>query len=474
MKWKGINGERGLSCLLAVLSFISIFLMSIPARIWGEVGYIKGEFVRITFTRDEVLKYPSMDREGHMVVYRSEKVDTKGEKRSSVEVISPGDKKPKLLFEEGRVRAPKPMDGHFLILGTKPPVISGDGKKVVFSLSLGAPLFIDDHYLGVVNTDGTDFRVIEIVNEEIKKGDFEKWGFTDNKWRTISQYRITDDGKTIACLVKGHMGGRKVSTTSAIVLVSSDGSSQKTLIAPRLEGEGWVWDGYPRNPFLGGGWIFDLTGDGKGLIFGAQSGPERTDYDIYFMEIDGKKIKKLTDIKDRWFVRGAISSDGKVFCFFYSGKKLNGIGTYILDSGMDKPIYLRSRIIDRVSFEAISGNGKRVFYRASEGGLAFTDLVNGNEGLIKQEGLNGPNGLREEVSFPSIPSFWSPRFVSMRGDKLLLEAYLGTKDKKEIFLLRLPVYEKKEIKRCSVCGRVMEEDWKYCPFDGTSLIKGKR
>ena len=326
--WK-MNGRQWLLSALAISLFLSL---GTSGAAYGEALVKKGKIQRLTVSKDEAVNYPSMDAAGTTVIYRAERIGPKGEKIRSLHLLRGEDLKPRALFTDGTLKAPKPHADHFLLCGTKPPILSGDGRKAVFSLSLGIPLFIEDHYLGVINADGSDLRVIPLKNDAIAGIDWKQWGFADDLWRTISQYRISHDGKWIACLVKGQQGARELGPPSGIVVVQSDGAVQMTLMQPKLERTGWRWEGFPRRPFTGGGWVFDLSGDGKKILFGAQSSIEKKDYDLYTIGTDGKGLQRLTDIKDRWFVRGDLSDDGRVACFFYSGKKLDGPGTYLVGS----------------------------------------------------------------------------------------------------------------------------------------------
>lgn len=403
---------------------------------YGEVPLKSGQIQRLTYSKDDSVLYPSMDAQGKAVVYRQETVGPEGEKTASIRVVRVGDRSTRVLFSDRTLKAPAPHEDQFLRCGTKPPVISGDGTKVAFSLSLGSPLFMEDHYLAVANSDGSDLRVISLRNEELARHEWGKRGFAGDTWRNISQYQINNKGKEIACLVKGHLGAKDILMPSGIVLVNSDGSGQRTLMAPKLGKEGWVWKGYPRRPSTGGGWVFDTSGDGKKVLFGGQSSGEKTDYDLYVMDTDGKEIRKITDFEDRWFVRGDISDRGQTICFFYSGKKLEGIGTYVLGFGRDGLRRLRSQITDRVDFQEMSGHGGSIVHRVSGRGLAFID-ANGVEFLIFDERGEGFRGIKGGLDFPYFPSFWSPSFLSLKGDRILLEAIPTGKDRREFFLLRL-------------------------------------
>jgi hypothetical protein len=441
---------------------------------YGEISYQKGQIKRLTFSNTDTVMYPSIDNKGKRIVFRQETIQSPEKKISSIKLVNVDDLSTRLLFTDSKVKAPPPFEDQFLICGTKPPLISGNGKVVVFSLSLGDPLFMEDHYLGVINADGSNLKVIPLVNENIARHEWKKWGFIDETWRSISQYRISDDGKDVACLVKGHRGARDLAAPSGIVIVHLDGSKPDTVLAPALEKKGWVWKGFPRRPFTGGGWVFDMSGDGKKVFFGAQSSEKKEDYDLYLISSDGKGLRRIAQIKDRWMVRGDISTTAKTFSFFYSGKGLEGMGSYVIGFGKDPGLrLLHSKITDRIDFEEMSGDGKRIIHRVLGKGLALIE-ADSAEFMLLDDKLRDAYGLRGAVDFPYFPSFWNPRIMSLKGDRILLEAIPPGKDRREIYLLRLHRPEKEGLIYCPVGGRLMQPDWKYCPYDGTPLNRERR
>ena len=453
---------------LAVLWFGAGAGLVVP----GEGRAESIQLQRLTFSKEDVVSYPSMDEAGKLVAYRHELLDpTKGEKVASVRVLQVDGLISKVIFTDGTLKAPPPHEAYFLVCGTKPPVISGGGGKVVFSLSLGAPVSLEDHYLGVANTDGSGLKVLSLRNEELARHDWRKLGFMDDTWRSLSQYRISHDGQEIACLVKGHLGPRDWPMPSGILLLRTDGSAQRTLLAPKLGEKAWVWEGYPRMPFTGGGWVFELSGNGKKLLFGAQSSADKEDYDLYTMDADGKGIKKVTDIKDRWLVRGDLSNDGNTLSLFYSGRKLDGMGTYVSGFGKEGFRPLSSKFTDRVDFKELSGNGRRIVHRVQGHGL-FVIEAGGEEFQVFNERTGAIQGVKEGVDFPNFPSFWSPRFLSATGDRAVVEAVPSGKERKELFLMRLAAPGRDAAVHCPVCGRPMTAGWKFCPYDGTPLPLG--
>lgn len=455
---------------LAASAICAVQLQGLDAQ-----GRLEGvQLQRLTFSKDDVVSHPSMDEAGRLVAYRQEALDVqKGEKIASIRVLDVDRVSSKVIFTDRTVKAPAPHDGQLLVCGTKPPVISGDGRKVAFSVSLGAPLFLEDHYLCVANADGTDLRVIPLRNEELAARDWKGLGFLSDQWRSVSQYRISDDGQDIACLVKGHLGAREVSMPSGILVVRTDGSGQRTLLTPKWKDRDWSWEGYPRNPFTNGGWVFELSGDGRKLVFGAQSTAEKEDYDLYIMPSDGKGLEKMVTIKDRWIVRGDVSRDARTMVFFYSGRKMEGMGTYALEFGRKGMHQVLSKVTDRVDFREMSSDGKRIFHRVQGVGL-FVIQADGSEFQIVDERSSALQGIKSGLDFPGFPSFWGSRFVSAKGDRILLEAVPIGKDRKELFLARLVTERKQAEIMCPACGRQMERGWKFCPYDGTQIGQESR
>jgi hypothetical protein len=417
---------------------LAVFLMLIAwykGNVYGDIPLHEGRLTRLTVSKNDTVMYPSMDAAGKTVVYRQETLDPKGQKIVSIRLVRIEDLSKKILFVDGSVNAPPPHEGRALVCGTKPPVISGDGSTVAFTLTLGSPDFVDDHYLAVIKTDGTGLQILPVKNQTLVGKDLDRWDFEDDSWRTISQYRISNDGRHVACLVKGHMGAREISMPSGILIVASDGTATKTLLTPELQRKGWHWVDSPSRPFTGGGWIFDFSGNGKKVLFGARSSKVEESYDVYTMDADGGGIERLTNIEDRWFVRGDISDDGTIVCLYYSGGKLNGTGTYVAGFGSDDLRRLRSEITDRVDFEEMTGDGTRIFYRILGAGLAV-QKADGSEYLILDERRMAPQGLKNPLDYPYFPSFWNPSFVSVDGGRMILEGVPTGKDRREFFLFQ--------------------------------------
>ena len=153
---KGKKGKNRRLLLSATFIVNVLFWLCLRNAAFGEISYQKGEIKRLTFSKNDTVMYPSMDNEGKWVVFRQETIGSSGEKIASIRAVKVDDLSTKVLFVDNKVKAPPPFEDQFLFCGTKPPSISGNGRKVVFSMSLGKPLFLDDHYLGVVNIDGSD------------------------------------------------------------------------------------------------------------------------------------------------------------------------------------------------------------------------------------------------------------------------------------------------------------------------------
>jgi hypothetical protein len=404
-----------------------------------------GEFQisRITHSKDAVVKYPSLSNDGRKLLYLTETRDPSApEKRvTSVKIINTDGTKEKVLFADKTMEAPAPHDRSYLFCGTRPPQLSGDGTRAVFSLSIRTPVVMEDHYLAVINTDGTGLTVYEFKNEIMSGFNWQQKGFKDDTWRRISNYSISNDGRRLALLVKGHNGPRKFGFPSGILVMSSDGRNQRTLFSPDFGNKGWEWRSYPRKPYTEGGWAFAFSGNGERILFGAQSSAAKDDYDLYFVNWDGSGLRKITDFKDRFFTFADISDDGKRILFFYGGKKRQGPGSYFIYSDETGLKYLRSKTADRVDFEDMDPNGNRILYRHKYFGIAM-DLDSTKEVVIVHPQMPGYAGGNETfMDFPYFPSFWNPRI--MTENRVIITGTPKGRVWREFYLLKLTMSDSK-------------------------------
>ena len=425
---KKTNGFR----LIIVLSLI---IIAGYGSSFGQIYTTKSQIVRITRSKDAIVKYPALSNDGEKLLYLSETRDLSNPevKIKSIKIINVDGTEEKVLFTDRTIKAPPPHNQSYLLCGTRPLLLSGDGTKAVFSLSINERYLLNDHYLGVINTDGTGFRALELENVALSHIDWQEKGFKDDTWRRISNYTVSNDGRRLVLIVKGHNGPRRFGFPSGILIIDSDGQNQRTLFSPTFEKEGWLWRLYPRKPFTEGGWAFAFSGNGEKILFGAQSSAEKDDYDLYLMNWDGTGLKKVTDFKDRFFTLADLSNDGKQIIFFYGGKKRQGIGTYTIRSDGTGLEYLNSKVADRVDFEDMDPKGKRMAYRHKDSGI-FMDLESKKEAIIfhpKTPGYASSEG--HFMDFPNFPSFWNPHI--MTEDEVIITGTPKGRVWREFYLL---------------------------------------
>jgi hypothetical protein len=390
---------------------------------------------RLTYSGNNVVEYPCLSDDGQRILYVLEiKEDEKTTK--AIMLLDMENGKEKELFRSGTQMAPAPHTTTPLMVGSKPPLISGDGQVAVFSLSLGEPENRLDHYLCVVQTDSANSKIFSFPIESLKEKDLKSLEFESPNWERISNYAVDKKGIHIACLLKGHLGPRRYGHPSGIVLLDVPSGKQKTILAPDFNGTGWEWPDFPRRPLLGGGWAFCLSGDGKRLVVGAQSSEEITDYDLYVLEWDGDKLKKITDFHDRWFSLADVSYDGEKVVFFYNGRKKQGMGTYMIHTDGSGLKYLESNRTPRIELFDMSGDGRFILYKHVYNGMAL-DLLTGNERVAFDEKTPGYQKGLMPMDFPRIPAFWGPRIMSFNGHRVLLIGPPQGKDTPEIYILQI-------------------------------------
>jgi hypothetical protein len=390
---------------------------------------------RLTYSGNNVVEYPCLSDDGLWMLYVLEikENDTPTKALMLMNLING---KLREIFRNGTKMAPPPYENIPLLLGSKPPLISGNGRVAVFSLTLGEPENRIDHYLGVINTDSDDLRIFSFPIEALNQKDIKSLGFLSRDWERISNYAIDREGCRIACLLKGHLGPRRYGSASGIILLDARDEKQRTLVSPDFNGAEWEWTSFPSRPLLGGGWSFCLSGNGEKLVFGAQSSEDKTDFDLYSAGWDGKEIKRITDFHDRWFSLADISHDGKVVVFSYNGKKIDGMGTYVVNTERSGVKHLESRIAPRIEFFDLSGNGRILLFKHIYRGMAL-DLQTGRETVAFDQETPGYIKGLIPMDFPRNPAFWGARIMSFTGDRAILIGPPIGKETPEIYLLRM-------------------------------------
>ncbi len=389
---------------------------------------------RLTYSGNNVVRYPSLSADGRWMIYIIE-IKEEEKTTNAVKMMNVEDGKERELFRDGSLKGLSPFQDVPLIVGSKPPVLSARGEVAVFALSLGGPASILDHYLAVVNTDGSNFWLTSFPIEALKGKDLESFEFKSGDWERISNYALSSDGKRIACVLKGHLGPKRYGNSSAIIFLEPSKKEQRTILAPDFQSK-WVWPSFPCQPLTGGGWAFSMSGNGQIIIFGAQSSSDKNDYDLYLVGWDGAKMKRITEFHDRWFSLADISHDGQKVVFFYSGKTEKEIGTYEVRTDGSKLKYLESRITPQIEFFDMSGNGRYLLYKNIYKGMIL-DLDRGLERVAFDESTAGYVQGLFPMDFPQFPAFWSPSIISLEGDRILLFGPPAAKEKPEVYLLSL-------------------------------------
>ena len=422
--------RRFIPIILLIIGLCSMHTPSISAEQNTE-GHIR----RLTQSGNNVARYPCLSRDGKRMLYVLE-IEESERDTKAIMVMNIEDGKETELFRDGTLRASPPYEDSFLCVGSKPPVLSGDGKVAVFTLSIKSPHNLLDHFLAVVPADGSNFWKTSFPIQNLMGVDLESHAFKNGNWERVANFALSADGNRIACLVKGHSGPRKFGSASGIIYLDVAAKKQLSLLSPEFRDEGWIWTSFPRRPSTGGGWAFCMSEDGETIVFGAQTSEDPNDYDLYMAEWMGREMERLTDFSDRWFSLADISQDGQTILFYYNGHKKRGIGTYRIDRDGTDMTYLESRSAPRIDFFEMSGDGRFVLFKNIYRGQRL-DLRTGEEIVAFSEETDGYVEGIIPMDFPQFPSFWKPRIMSASADRVLLAGPPLGKDSPEIYLLTL-------------------------------------
>jgi hypothetical protein len=390
---------------------------------------------RLTYSGNNIVRYPSLSEDGRWMIYV---IEIKEEEKTikAVRMMNVEDGRERELFRDGSMKGLSPFQNVPLMVGSKPPLLSGNGEKAIFALSLGKPANILDHYLALADSDGSNFWVTSFPVDALKGKDLKSLEFESGDWERISNYALSNDGKRIACVLKGHLGPRRYGNPSAVIFLEPSKKEQRTILGPDFGQGKWTWTSFPCQPLTGGGWAFSMSGNGEWTVFGAQSSADKNDYDLYAASWDGSQMKRITDFHDRWFSLADISEDGQKVVFFYNGKSKKGIGTYEVHRDGSGLKFLESKITPQIEFFDMSGNGRFLLYKNIYKGMIF-DLDQGLEMKAFDENTRGYVRGLFPMDFPQIPAFWSPKIMSFEGDKILLIGPPEAKETAEVFLLSL-------------------------------------
>ena len=418
---------------------IKIIFLTVVLILTGQISLLakntqnQGTIKRLTYSGNDSVLYPCLNDDGKWMLYVRELKE--GDKTTKVlQVMDIETGKVTELFRDKIRKAPAPYKDIPLLLGSKPPRLNGNGRMAFFTLSLDQPANILDHYLAVIKTDGTDLKIDSFPMESLQEKDHKALEFKTDEWERVANYVMNGDGSRIVCAVKGHSGPIRYGNASALILLDSQQDTQNTLLAPEFNGKEWKWTSPPFQPLTGGGWALGISGSGERIIFGAQSSDDTTDYDLYLCDWEGKKIERITDFHDRWMSQAELSQDGEKVVFLYSGKKKNGIGTYVLNMDDLEPDYIESQVGPRLEFYDLSGNGQYILFKSIYKGFLF-DLRTGRSILAFDENTMGYVSGEIPMDFPPFPAFWSPQIMSHDGKRILLVGPPQGKGNAEIFLL---------------------------------------
>lgn len=399
-------------------AFLIFMVMVSGLLLFSEGSVDRSSIRRLTFSQNNRVLLSSLSANGLYALYTLE-ILSDADPKKSVRLIEVNSGRETEIFTERETKISNPGQPAEYLVGSKPPLLSGDGSRAFFLLSLGKPDHIVDHVLAIANPSTGEIEIRSFPNQALKGKDTVAKDFQSPDWERISGFAVSHDGTRIACALKGHLGPRRYGNCSGIVLVDLKNMSQRTILGPEFSGTGWVWSSFPRNPLLGGGWAFAMSGNGEKVLFGAQSSEELTDYDLYVADWNSGRVEKITDFSDRWFSLADMDYDGKQVVFYYNGQQKQGIGTYWLgldDSGIR---VLKSTILPRIDLVAAAGDGSLIAYKNIYQGMAL-DISTGKEFILFDDRVPGYVKGIVPMDFPQVPAFCTPKIVSMKGDRMLL------------------------------------------------------
>lgn len=421
-----------------VFIFSTLFLLCLaffPQQ--NQPERFSGEITRVTYSGENMVHFPCLSDDGQNMLYILESQE--GEKtKKSLRFLNLATGAEKELFVDGQEKALAPYTEIALLMGSKPPVLSGDGRVAVFCLSVDKPASIIDHYLAIVNTDGSNLWITSFPIENLSGKDLKSLGFQNNEWERISHLAVSRQGNRIACVLKGHLGPRRYGNISGIVFVDVLEKKHSFLLSPDFAENGWSWPSFPASALIGGGWAFDMDENGNSLVFGAKSSDDITDYDLYYVDWNGSEPRRLTDFHDRWFSLARMSRDGNKIVFFYNGKKQQGMGSYLVNRDGSGLTFIESRLALRVEFADISEDGRFLIFKHIYKGMMI-DLLTGQEKIAFDEATPGVTMGLTPMDFPKFPSFWRPEIMSSDGDKILLAGVPEGGSSPEIYLLKIEI-----------------------------------
>lgn len=180
------NSKTGHIFIILTIAFLA------ASSLFSDVFDNQGRIRRLTHSGNNSVHFPCLSDDGHWMLYVQE-TSTGEDITKSLRIMNVDTGEETELFEDGKWAAPEPYEGLALHLGTKPPMLSGNGQRAVIVLSLDQPENILDHYLAVLNTDGTGSKIFSFPIEALQGKDWEALDFAGNEWERISHYAVNSE-----------------------------------------------------------------------------------------------------------------------------------------------------------------------------------------------------------------------------------------------------------------------------------------
>jgi hypothetical protein len=414
--------------------FFLVFIIWIACQLLLSDGLTgKSAIKRLTFSNNNRVIFSSISGNGLYAIYTLDIISGTGSKKS-LRRIELNTGKEVEIFTEGETKTGGLPGRGELLLGSKPPLLNGDGSRAFFLLSMGNPDNLIDHVLAIANPGRPEIETLQFRMAALEGEDIKAAGFRSANWERISNFAVSTDGTRIALALKGHLGPLRYGNCSGIILLDLKAKKQRTILTPEFKNEGWTWSSFPSNPLLGGGWAFALSGNGEKVLFGARSSEDKTDYDLYVADWNSGNIKKITDFSDRWFSLADMDFDGKEAVFYYNGEKKQGIGTYRINTDGSEMRILMSPSQPRIELVGMAGNGSLIYYKNVYQGMVL-DLKKGEESILFDERVPGYVRGVIPMDFPQVPAFCTPKIASLNGDRILLAGPPLDRQSFELYLL---------------------------------------
>jgi len=214
-----------------IIPFIIAGALTGMAALSGETDMrdLDSSMRRLTRSGKDAVKHPCLSRDGRRMLYMTEPpVGEDAEK--TIRIMDLYNGKEKELFRDNQRQAPEPYAESMLVIGTKPPLLSGDGETAVFVLGMSEPHGIMDHFMAVADLEEPSIKIISFSIPTLEKKDLHSLEFDSADWERISHYALSDNGDRLACVVKGHLGPQRYGYASGIVLMDLKMNTQENRV----------------------------------------------------------------------------------------------------------------------------------------------------------------------------------------------------------------------------------------------------